>query len=170
MITLYDFCAPTDGVAVGVGEAGTGVAELVGLAVGVRVGVGVAVPVAVGVAVTVGVGVRVAVGVDVAVGVAVGVEVGIAVFVGVADIVGVANGVGVAGTGVGVARPDPAPESPVNEKMKFSRFVYPLLAIAVGLAGTLKTRLAVGIEDHASFGLFRSLMEPSIRIRPGVGQ
>ena len=48
--------------------------------------------------------------------------------------------------------------------------VYPFGAITRGFAGILNVRVAVGITDHASIGLFVSLIEPSIRILPGVGQ
>ena len=48
--------------------------------------------------------------------------------------------------------------------------VYPFEAITRGLTGMLKVRVAVGITDQASIGLLVSLIEPSIRILPGVGQ
>ena len=47
---------------------------------------------------------------------------------------------------------------------------YGIVAIAIGLAGMLNARVAVGIADHASIGWLESLIEPSIRIFPGVGQ
>jgi hypothetical protein len=48
--------------------------------------------------------------------------------------------------------------------------VYPLAAIAIGLAGRVNAREAAVIRDQASTGFVESLIEPSIRILPGVGQ
>jgi hypothetical protein len=48
--------------------------------------------------------------------------------------------------------------------------VYPLAAIAIGFAGIVNALVVAGITDHASFGLLLSLIDPSIRIDPGVGQ
>ena len=48
--------------------------------------------------------------------------------------------------------------------------MYPFAAITRGFAGILKVRVAVGITDQESIGLLVSLIDPSIRILPGVGQ
>lgn len=146
--------AVCEGTVVLVGVAGIGVAVAVLVAVGVAVA-GTAVGVFVGAAVgAIGVGVLVAVGV--LVGVAVQVLVGVAV--------------GVIGVGVAVGEPEPAPESLANEKIQFSRFVYPLAAIPIGSDGKVNARLVEVIADHASFGLLEFLILPSIKMVPGTGQ
>ena len=45
-----------------------------------------------------------------------------------------------------------------------------MAAMPIGSVGTIKVRVAAVSFDHASIGWLVSLIEPSISMRPGVGQ